>query len=125
MTQQTARGDSAHRCYSRPVLFVSDLTRALDCYVDPLGFTEDWHEGDGKGTVCQVSRSDCEINPLSDRRDRPDKARLFIELTADGLRASRRELADRSVQQTATWWGYDTAQVNDPDGYEFFFPVPK
>ena len=60
------------------------------------GFKKDWHANDGKGTVCQVSRSDCEIILCQDA-NRRDKARLFIQLTADGLRDFRRELAERSV----------------------------
>lgn len=112
-----------HRWYSRPVLFVSDLQRALHFYLDRIGFRKDWHTEDGKGTICQVSRSDCEII-LCEDAVRRDKTRLFIELTADGLRDFRRELAERSVPHKATWWGYDTIQVNDPDGNELFFPVP-
>ena len=112
-----------HRWYSRPVLFVSDLPRALHFYLESLGFRKDWHSDQSDGTVCQVSRSDCEIILCQDA-ERQDKARLFIELTADGLREFRRELAERSVAHTTTWWGYDTTQVNDPDGNELFFPVP-
>ena len=111
------------RWYSRPVLFVSDLNRALHFYVDQLGFEKNWHEGDGKGAVCQVSRSECEII-LSQDLSRRDKGRLFIELTADGLRDFRREVADRSIPNKATWWGYDAMQVDDPDGNELLFPVP-
>jgi catechol 2,3-dioxygenase-like lactoylglutathione lyase family enzyme len=114
---------SQHRWYSRPVLFVADLQRALAFYLDSLGFRKDWHADEGKGTVCQVSRSDCEIILCQDTARR-DKARLFIELTAEGLRAFRQELAERSVPHRETWWGYDTTQVDDPDGNELFFPVP-
>jgi catechol 2,3-dioxygenase-like lactoylglutathione lyase family enzyme len=111
-----------HRWYARPVLFVTDLQRAVRFYVDGLGFKIDWHD-DGSGTVCQVSRSDCEIILCQDAARR-DRARLFVELTADGLRDFRRELDERSVPHQTTWWGYDTTQVNDPDGNELFFPVP-
>lgn len=113
----------AHRWYSRPVLFVTDLPRALVFYVNGLGFKRDWHTDEGKGTVCQVSRSDCEIILCQDA-ERRDKGRLFIELTAEGLRDFQRELAERAVPRSTTWWGYDTTQVNDPDGNELFFPVP-
>jgi hypothetical protein len=85
---------------------------------------KNWHAGDGAGTVCQVSRSDCEVILCQDPVRR-DKARLFIELTADGHRAFRRELEERSVPAKATWWGYDTTQVNDPDGNELLFRVPE
>lgn len=103
---------------------MADLDGALRFYIDRLGFKKDWHSKDGKGTVCQVSRSDCEIILCQDTTRR-DKARLFIELTAEGLRDFRRELAVRSVHHTSTWWGYDTTQVDDPDGNELFFPVPE
>jgi catechol 2,3-dioxygenase-like lactoylglutathione lyase family enzyme len=124
MTEPVVPGPSGHRWYSRPVLFVADLNRALGFYIDQLGFRKNWHEGDGAGTVCQVSRNDCEIILCQDAARR-DKARLFIELTADGLRDLRRELAERSVPTEATWWGYDTTQVNDPDGNELLFPRPE
>lgn len=123
MTDQVVQNAPSHRWYSRPVLFVTDLQRALRFYLDSLGFKKDWHADDGKGTVCQVSRSECEIILCQDAKRR-DKARLFVELTADGLRDFRQELAARSVPQKTTWWGYDTTQVDDPDGNELFFPVP-
>jgi len=123
MTEQVVPSASGHRWYSRPVFFVADLNRALRFYVDQLGFEKNWHSDDGAGTVCQVSRSECEIILCQDTARR-DKARLFIELTADGLSDFRRELAERSVPNKAIWWGYDTTQVNDPDGNELLFPVP-
>jgi catechol 2,3-dioxygenase-like lactoylglutathione lyase family enzyme len=105
------------------VLFVADLNRALRFYVGQLGFEKNWHEGDGTGTVCQVSRRECEIILCQDPTRR-DRARLFIELTAAGLRDLRRELAERSVPTRTMWWGYDTMQVTDPDGNELLFPLP-
>jgi len=123
MTEQMARPATTHRWYSRPVLFVTDLQRALQFYVAGLGYKKDWHADDGAGTVCQVSRSDCEIILCQDA-SRRDRGRLFIELTADGLRDFRRELAERSIPHHATRWGYETTQVNDPDGNELFFPEP-
>jgi catechol 2,3-dioxygenase-like lactoylglutathione lyase family enzyme len=123
MNEHGAAGASGHRWYARPVLFVADLNRSLGFYLDQLGFEKNWHAGDGTGTVCQVSRSDCEIILCQDAA-RLDKARLFIELTAEGLTGFRRELAERSVPTKAIWWGYDTTQVNDPDGNELLFPGP-
>lgn len=121
--EQATHNAITHRWYARPVLFVTDLNRAVRFYLDGLGFKKDWHADDGKGTVCQVSRSDCEIILAQDSARR-DRTRLFIELTAEGLRDFRQELASRSVAHTATWWGYDTTQVDDPDGNQLFFPVP-
>src|SRR4029077_12933136 len=85
-----------HRWYTRPVLFVADVNRALRFYIDMLGFEKRWHEGDGAGKVCQVDRAECEII-LCEDPTRRDKARLFVELTLDGLTALRREIVARSV----------------------------
>jgi len=124
MTEKLAQPATGHRWYSRPVLFVADLRRGLRFYTDGLGFKLDWHSKDGTGTVCQVSRSECEII-LCEDPDRHDKTRLFIELTTEGLRDFQRELIERKVPHRTTWWGYDTTQVDDPDGNELFFPVPN
>lgn len=110
-----------HRWYARPVLFVSDLNRALEFYIDRLGFEKRWHEGDRTGGVCQVNRGECEIILCKDAARR-DKARLFIELTVDGLAELRRELVERSVPTNNVWWGYDVIQIHDPDGNELLFP---
>jgi len=61
MTTQTHAEQITHRWYMRPVFFVGDVERALRFYENQLGFKKSWHEGDGKGKVCQVNRSDCEI----------------------------------------------------------------
>lgn len=124
MIETTVASHIAHRWYARPVLFVADVNRALRFYVDMLGFEKAWHEGDGTGTVCQVNRSDCEIILCEDAARR-DKARLFVELTADGLAAFRRELVERSVPSTNSWWGYDVIQIHDPDGNELLFPLSE
>jgi catechol 2,3-dioxygenase-like lactoylglutathione lyase family enzyme len=124
MREQPVRTHSAHRWYTRPVLFVADVNRALRFYVDMLGFEKRWHEGDGAGKVCQVNHGECEIILCQDAA-RTDKARLFIELTAEGFADLRRELAERSVPSRESWWGSDVLQVDDPDGNELLFPVSK
>ncbi len=124
MTEQTLWNQTVHRWYARPVFFVTDVNRALLFYVDKLGFEKRWHEGDGAGKVCQVNRGECEII-LCEDPTRIDKGRLFIELTVDGLADFRRELAERSVPNKETWWGYDAVQVDDPDGNELLFPVSE
>ncbi len=112
---------SAHRWYARPVFFVADLSQALQFYVQMLGFSKAWHEGDGEGTVCQVKRSDCEII-LCEDSTRRDRGRLFVELTSAGLAGLRDEIEAKSLQTSETWWGYDVIQVKDPDGNELLFP---
>ena len=108
--------------YARPVFFVADVDRSLRFYVDQLGFEKHWHSGEGAGSVCQVNRGDCEII-LCGHPTRRDKGRLFIELNVDGLAELRREIAERSVPTRETWWGYDSIQIDDPDGNELLFPV--
>lgn len=122
-TGSGAAGDGVHRWYARPVFFVADVQRAARFYVDGLGFGKAWHEADGAGTVCQVNRGECEII-LCEDAGRRDRGRLFIELTATGLAALRRELAERRTPTSETWWGYETLRVEDPDGNELFFPRP-
>ena len=122
MTEQAVRSQIVHRWYARPVFFVADVNRALRFYVDMLGFVKKWHEGDGAGTVCQVDRGECEIILCQDATRR-DKARLFVELNVAELADLRRELVERSVPSKETWWGYDSIQIDDPDGNELLFPT--
>jgi hypothetical protein len=56
---------------------------------------------------------------------RRDKARLFISLTAEGLTELRREVVERSVPSKERWWGYDSIQIDDPDGNELLFPISE
>jgi catechol 2,3-dioxygenase-like lactoylglutathione lyase family enzyme len=124
MTEQSVSSQMVHRWYTRPVLFVADVNRALRFYIDRLGFEESWHEGGGAGKVCQVNRGDCEII-LCEDATRRDKARLFVELTAEALKDLRRELVERSVPSKGSWWGYDVLQIDDPDGNELLFPLSE
>lgn len=109
--------------YTRPVLFVDDVNRSLNFYLQKLGFEKSWHEGDGSGKVCQVARSGCEIILCEDAA-RTDKGRLFISLDEAAVGRLRRDLAERSVPSKMSWWGYDCLQVDDPDGNELLFPLP-
>ena len=123
MAAQTSEEQITHRWYTRPVLFVADVKRALGFYEGLLGFEKAWHEGDGEGQVCQVNRAECEII-LCEDPDRKDRGRLFVSLTQDGIAQLRRELAARSIPNKKSWWGYDVIQIDDPDGNELLFPLP-
>jgi catechol 2,3-dioxygenase-like lactoylglutathione lyase family enzyme len=123
MTDGTSQSQNAHRWYTRPVLFVTDVHRAARFYVEMLGFEKAWHEADGAGKICQVNHGECEII-LCEDPTRQDRGRLFIELTSEALAVVRREFAERSVPTKETWWGYQTLQVDDPDGNQLFFPRP-
>ena len=122
MTEPAVTSQVVHKWYARPVFYVADVNRALRFYIDMLGFEKAWHEGDGAGTVCQVNHGECEII-LCQHATRRDKARLFVSLTPDGFAELRRELVERSVPSKETWWGYDSIQVDDPDGNELLFPI--
>ena len=111
-----------HKWYTRPVLFVSDVNRALQFYTEVLGFEKAWHEGDGQGKVCQVDKAGCEII-LCEDAGRSDKGRLFVELTRDGIAEFKREIAERSIPNSKSWWGYDVIQIDDADGNELLFPL--
>ena len=104
--------------YARPVFDVADLNRAIAFYLDQLGFWKKWHQG----PVCQVNRGDCEII-LCEDKTRRDKTRLFIELNQPELAEFRQEVAERKVPNKQTWWGYDSIQIDDPDGNELLFPI--
>jgi len=108
--------------YARPVFFVADVHRAARFYIDVLGFTKKWHSDDGTGTVCQVDYGGCEIILCQDDTRR-DRSRLFIELNKRDLARLRRDIAERSIPNRDTWWGYDSIQIDDPDGNELIFPV--
>jgi len=124
MADQVLKAQITHRWYTRPVLFVADVHLALRFYIDRLGFKKQWHEGDGAGKVCQINRAECEII-LCEDATRSDKARLFVELTPDGLAELRREIVERSVPSKTVWWGYDVIQITDPDGNELLFPLSE
>jgi hypothetical protein len=35
------------------------------------------------------------------------------------------EIVKRSIPSKEFWWGYDCIQIDDPDGNELLFPLPK
>jgi glyoxalase/bleomycin resistance protein/dioxygenase superfamily protein len=43
--------------WTRPILFVTDISTSVDFYVKQLGFTQPWrYEHEGKALVAQVER---------------------------------------------------------------------
>jgi catechol 2,3-dioxygenase-like lactoylglutathione lyase family enzyme len=123
--------------YARPVLFVSDIERALDFYVNRLGFTESWRfEEEGKALVAQADRQGCALIFSSQWPDKVGKGLIFISLNVDAaldkLRAEvemaldklRAELESEGVKVEDRWWGYRLLVVRDPDGNELYFNYP-
>jgi uncharacterized glyoxalase superfamily protein PhnB len=123
--------------YARPVLFVSDIERALDFYVNRLGFTESWRfEEEGKALVAQADRQGCALIFSSQWPDKVGKGLIFISLNVDAaldklrvdvemaLDKLRAELESEGVKVEDRWWGYRLLVVRDPDGNELYFNYP-
>jgi catechol 2,3-dioxygenase-like lactoylglutathione lyase family enzyme len=110
MTEHVVPSASGHRWYSRPVLFVADLNRALRFYVDQLGFEKNWHAGDGAGTVCQVGRSDCEIILCQDPAPRQGASLYRVDREWTQGLAARAGGAFRSHQGSLVGLRHDSGQ---------------
>lgn len=111
--------------YARPVLFVADVTRSVDFYVNQLGFAQSWrYEGEGKTLVTQVNRQGCELILSSQWPNKVGSGLMFISLDVDVLHALRAELEGRGVKVQDGTWGYSLMVVYDPDGNELYFPYP-
>src|SRR3984893_10011658 len=104
MTKTAVSEQITHRWYTRPVLFVADVNRALRFYIDMLGFEKDWHEGDGAGGGCQVHRQGWE-SILCEDATRIVKAQLCVAVNDDAFTAFRRESAELAVPTEKSWWG--------------------
>ena len=112
-----------NKWYARPVLFVADIDRSLDFYVNQFGFTQNWRfEVDGKAGVAQVARAGYELILTSESSDKVGKGLMFISLDEEVLNALRAELEGRGVNVKEGLWGYRVMVIVDPDGNEFYFP---
>jgi catechol 2,3-dioxygenase-like lactoylglutathione lyase family enzyme len=148
----TKRNDAlSEEWYARPVLFVADIDRTLDFYVNQLGFTQSWrYEDNDKAFVAQVDRQGCALIFSSQWPDKVGRGLMFISLDVEAaLNAVRAELADaaldarraasvgmaldrlraefesRGVDVQNGWWGYRLLVVRDPDGNELYFNYPS
>jgi catechol 2,3-dioxygenase-like lactoylglutathione lyase family enzyme len=114
------------RWYSRPVLFVSDIDRSTEFYVNRLGFTEAWrHVDDGQALVAQVDRTGCELILSCQWPDKVGTGLMFLSLNPDVLRSVRAEFEERGVDVKDGWWGYKLMIIEDPDGNQLYFAYPK
>ncbi|HEY0783246.1 MAG TPA: glyoxalase superfamily protein [Thermoanaerobaculia bacterium] len=112
--------------YARPVLFVSDVERSIEFYVQQLGFTNPWSfEEQGKTFVAQVDRSGCELILSSQWPDKVGTGLMFLSLEEAVLHAVRAELEGRGVDVKDGQWGYRLMVVEDPDGNTLYFNYPK
>jgi len=122
--------------FARPVLFVADIHRTLDFYVNRLGFTESWrHEDGGKALVAQADRQGCALIFSSQWPDKAGMGVMFVSLNVDAptdplnikaaLDALRGELEGNGVKVEDDEWGYRLLVIRDPDGNELWFSYPN
>ena len=112
--------------FARPVLFVADVDRSIDFYVDQLGFTKSWrYEEEGRALVAQVDRQGCALIMSSQWPSKVGMGLMFISLEVDVLHALRRELEGRGVAVKDGSWGYPIMIIRDLDGNELYFNYPN
>jgi catechol 2,3-dioxygenase-like lactoylglutathione lyase family enzyme len=112
--------------FARPVLFVADIGRSVDFYVNQLGFTQTWrYEDEGRALVAQVDRQGCALILSSQWPGKVGSALVFISLDVDVLVALRAELEAKGVNVKDGYWGYPLMVVHDLDGNELYFPYPS
>ena len=112
--------------FARPVLFVADVDRSIDFYVNQLGFTKSWrYEEQGKALVAQVERQGCALIVSSQWPNKVGMGLMFISLEVDVLHALRQELEGRGVAVKDGSWGYPLMIVHDLDGNELYFNYPN
>jgi len=98
------------------VLFVGDIDRSVEFYVDQLGFTQAWrYEEEGKAFVAQVDRQGCELILSSQWPSKVGTGLIFISLDVGLLDALRAELEGRHVDVKDGNWGYRLMIVHDLD----------
>jgi catechol 2,3-dioxygenase-like lactoylglutathione lyase family enzyme len=111
--------------FARPVLFVTDVSRSIDFYVNQLGFVLSWRFDEEKVFVAQVERSTCALILSSQWADKVGRGLIFISLDVDVLHALRSELEQKGVDVKDGWWGYKLMVIHDPDGNELYFNYPN
>ena len=112
--------------FARPVLFVTDVDRSIDFYVNQLGFAKSWrYEEEGRALVAQVDRQGCALIVSSQWPNKVGMGLMFISLEVAVLHALREELEGRGVIVEDGYWGYPLMIVHDPDGNELYFNYPS
>ncbi len=110
----------------RPVFFVSDVERAMGFYVNQLGFVEtNRYAEDGVVLVGGLARDGCPLLLSCQWPVKFGHGRYWIKLDVPTYDRFRADLEARGVALRDDFWGFDTMVVEDPDGNELFFPVPK
>ena len=110
--------------YTRPVVFVTDVGKAINFYIDKLGFDKVWDYKDNeKIIVAQINRGNkCEII-LAEDTNRSGLSRLFIELFPEELKHLKSNIKKNKIKSRTSSWGMPIIEIKDPFGNELFFPT--
>src|ERR1700751_4398722 len=112
--------------FARPVLFVTEVDRSIDFYVNQLGFVQSWrYEGEGKALVAQVERQGCALILSSQWPDKVGRGLIFISLGIDVLQTLRSELEHQGVDVKDGFWVDRLMIIRDLDGNELYFNYPN
>ena len=110
--------------YSRPVFFVKDAESSLGFYKEKLGCSVDWnYQEEGRAFVCQVSRPGFELI-LCQNPDKAGKGRVFIAVDSKQEADLRKEIEERKIDASDSWWGMPIIQILDLDKNELFISLP-
>lgn len=114
----------------KPVLRIFDIAKALEFYIDWLGFTKDWEHryGENFPVYMQVSRQDISFHLSEHHGDACPGAKVFIEYSGD-LSAYQQELSRKAYRHYKPGleeapWGI-TMEVTDPFGNKLLFSNMK
>ncbi|BBP63140.1 MULTISPECIES: glyoxalase superfamily protein [Pseudomonas] len=109
-----------------PILRIFDEAKAMEFYVDFLGFTVDWQHrfGDNFPLYLQVSRGECVLHLSEHHGDCTPGSALRIETDElqafqQQLRATQYRYAHPEIQ--AMPWGTQELTVTDPFGNRLVF----
>ncbi|MEM7017845.1 MAG: glyoxalase superfamily protein [Pseudomonadota bacterium] len=110
--------------YVRTVFFVADVDKALDFYIDVLGFEKQWdYREQDEIIVAQVTRHGLELI-LNKDIEKAGNGRLFIALEQSQVDALRQEFEDKQIQSNNISWGMPVIEVLDPDNNQLYFAPP-
>ena len=109
-----------------PILRIFDYKKAIEFYVDWLGFTIDWEHvfEEGMPIYMQVSRDGISLHLSEHHGDTTPGTRIYIECT--GLKEYHRELNDKKYKNNKpglekAFYGAWCMEVIDPFGNRLTF----
>jgi uncharacterized glyoxalase superfamily protein PhnB len=111
----------------RPVLRIFDIAKALEFYVDWMGFTVDWEHrfGENFPVYMQVSMDDIVFHLTEHYGDACPGAKVYIEYSSD-LAAYHRQLSEKNYRYYKPGledapWGGKCMELTDPFGNKLLF----